>query len=172
MEQKGYIQVYTGNGKGKTTAALGLALRATCTGKKVFMGQFVKGMKYSELNAMDYLPYFIIERFGKKCFIYNDPTQDDIDRAVKGLKRCEEIINSEEYDIVILDEINIALYYKLFSAEDVIKILDKKPEKTEIILTGRYAPQEIIDRADLVTEMREIKHYYTQGVPCRKGIEN
>ena len=172
MSEKGYIQVYTGNGKGKTTAALGLALRATCAGKKVYMGQFVKGMKYSELNAMNYLPDFVMERFGKNCFIYNDPTQDDIDRAVRGLKICEEVINSGKYDIVILDEINIALFYKLFSPEDVIKILDNKPEKTEIILTGRYAPQEIIDRADLVTEMAEIKHYYYKGVKCRKGIEN
>lgn len=172
MDKKGYIQVYTGNGKGKTTAALGLTLRAICAGKKVFMGQFVKGMKYSEVKAVEYLPNFRIEQYGKNCFIYNDPTQDDVDRALKGLKRCEEIITSGEYDLVILDEINIALYYKLFTVEEVIEVLDKKPENTEIILTGRYAPQEIIDKADLVTEMLEIKHYYYKGVKVRKGIEN
>lgn len=172
MNNKGYIQVYTGNGKGKTTAALGLTLRATCAGKKVFMGQFVKGMKYSETKAVNYLSNFTIEQFGKNCFIYEAPTQDDIDRAVKGLKRCEEVLLSGEYDILIFDEINIALYYNLFSVDDVLKLLDKKPESTEIILTGRYAPQEIIDRADLVTEMKEIKHYYYKGVKCRRGIEN
>ncbi|WP_343216184.1 cob(I)yrinic acid a,c-diamide adenosyltransferase [Clostridium mobile] len=172
MENKGYIQVYTGNGKGKTTAALGLTLRAICAGKKVFLGQFVKGMRYSELKAVEYLHNLTIEQFGKNCFIYNEPTQDDIDRAIRGLKRCEEVINSGEYDIIILDEINIALFYNLFTSKEVIDILDKKPENTEIIITGRYAPQEIIDRADLVTEMGEIKHYYYKGVKVRKGIEN
>ncbi|WP_186430733.1 cob(I)yrinic acid a,c-diamide adenosyltransferase [Clostridium sp. BSD9I1] len=172
MSNKGYIQVYTGNGKGKTTAALGLTVRAVCSGKKVFMGQFVKGMKYSESKAVEYLPNFTIEQYGKNCFIYNEPTQDDIDRAVRGLKRCEEIITSGEYDIVILDEINIALFYKLFTVKEVVDILDKKLESTEIILTGRYAPQEIIDKADLVTEMAEIKHYYYKGVKVRRGIEN
>ncbi|WP_125153183.1 cob(I)yrinic acid a,c-diamide adenosyltransferase [Clostridium rectalis] len=172
MDSKGYIQVYTGNGKGKTTSALGLTLRAICAGKKVFMGQFVKGMRYSELNAVKYLDNFTIEQYGKNCFIYDDPTEDDIKRAIDGLKRCEEVIMSDKYDIIILDEINIALYYRLFTSKEVIDIINSKPKRTEIILTGRYAPKEIIEAADLVTEMAEIKHYYTKGVKCRKGIEN
>lgn len=172
MENKGYIQVYTGNGKGKTTAALGLTLRAVCAGKKVFFGQFIKGMKYSEVEGVNYLKGFAIEQFGMNCFIYDDPTEEDKKRALIGLKRCEEILSSQEYDIVVLDEISIALYYKLLNVEDVLDLLNKKPENTEIIITGRYVPQEIIDRADLVTEMREIKHYYYKGVEARKGIEN
>ncbi|NOH15824.1 cob(I)yrinic acid a,c-diamide adenosyltransferase [Clostridium cochlearium] len=172
MSNKGYVQVYTGNGKGKTTAALGLSLRATCAGKKVFFGQFTKGMNYSELKAPEILPNFTLEQFGRNAFIFGTPSKADIEEAKKGLKRAEEVLTSGEYDVVVFDEINIALFYELFSVQEVLDLLDKKVEHTEVILTGRYAPQEIIDRADLVTEMREIKHYYTQGVPCRKGIEN
>jgi len=169
--EKGYIQVYTGNGKGKTTAALGLSVRAVCAGKKVFFAQFVKGMKYSELDVVKYLPRITIKQFGRNCFIYNQPTAEDIEAAKIGLRECEEILSSGEYDLVVLDEINIALYYKLFPLERVLAMLDNRHEKTEVVLTGRYAPQELIDKADLVTEMREIKHYYTKGVPAREGIE-
>ncbi|MFY9312798.1 MAG: cob(I)yrinic acid a,c-diamide adenosyltransferase [Tepidanaerobacteraceae bacterium] len=169
--EKGYIQVYTGNGKGKTTAALGLSLRAVCAGKKVFFAQFVKGMRYSELDAEKYLPGLTIKQFGRQCFIYDEPTEEDIEAAVKGLEECERILASGEYDLVVLDEINIALYYKLFPLDRVLSMLDKRHEKTEVVLTGRYAPQELIDRADLVTEMKEIKHYYNKGVPAREGIE-
>ncbi|WP_125153184.1 cob(I)yrinic acid a,c-diamide adenosyltransferase [Clostridium rectalis] len=172
MENKGYIQVYTGNGKGKTTASLGLSLRAVCAGKKVFFGQFTKGMKYSELKAAEILPNFTMEQFGGDHFIFGTPTKADKEQAMKGLKRAEEVLTSGEYDVVVFDEINIALFYELFDVKDVLELLDKKPEKTEVILTGRYAKQEIIDRADLVTEMKEIKHYYTQGVPARVGIES
>jgi len=169
--EKGYIQVYTGNGKGKTTAALGLSLRAVCAGKKVFFAQFVKGMRYSELDVEKYLPGITIKQFGRDCFIYKQPTAEDIEVAEKGLKECEEVLASGEYDLVVLDEINIALYYKLFPLERVLTMLDRRHEKTEVVLTGRYAPQELIDKADLVTEMREIKHYYNKGVPARLGIE-
>jgi len=169
--EKGYIQVYTGNGKGKTTAALGLSVRAVCAGKKVFFAQFVKGMKYSELELVKYLPGITIKQFGRDCFIYCQPTPEDIEAAAKGLKECEAVLASGEYDVVVLDEINIALYYKLFPLEKVLSMLDSRHEKTEVILTGRYAPQELIDKADLVTEMKEIKHYYTKGVPAREGIE-
>lgn len=172
MTNKGYIQVYTGNGKGKTTASLGLSLRAVCAGKKVFFGQFVKGMKYSELNAVKFLPNFTMEQFGRNTFIFGNPSQADKDEAAKGLKKAAEVLASGEYDVVVFDEINIAIFYELFPIEDVLKMLDNKAEKTEVILTGRYAAPEIIEKADLVTEMREIKHYYTQGVPARKGIEN
>ncbi|SKC49674.1 cob(I)yrinic acid a,c-diamide adenosyltransferase [Maledivibacter halophilus] len=170
--EKGYIHIYTGNGKGKTTAALGLALRALCAGKKVYMGQFVKGMKYSEVKAQEYLSGFKIEQLGRSCFIDRVPEQEDIEAAKSGLEKCKEILSKGEYDLVILDEINIALYFKLFDVEDVIKMLEKKADHVEVILTGRYAPKELIDIADLVTEMKEIKHYYTQGVMARKGIEN
>jgi len=169
--QKGYIQVYTGNGKGKTTAALGLSVRAVCAGKKVFFAQFVKGMRYSELDVTKYLPNLTIKQFGRNCFIYNQPTEEDIKAAEEGLKVCEEVLASGEYDLVVLDEINIALYYKLFSLDRVLKMLDNRDERTEVVLTGRYAPQELIDKADLVTEMREIKHYYNKGVEAREGIE-
>jgi len=169
---KGQIHIYTGNGKGKTTAALGISLRAICAGKKVFFGQFIKGMDYSELKAVDYLPRFEIHQFGRDCFIYNKPTEEDILAAKEGLKICGEILKNKDYDMVVLDELNVALYYKLFSVEEVIKILKGRADNIEIIITGRYAPQELIDMADLVTEMKEIKHYYKKGISARKGIES
>ncbi|MBC2582194.1 cob(I)yrinic acid a,c-diamide adenosyltransferase [Clostridium sp. DJ247] len=169
---KGYIQIYTGNGKGKTTAALGLSLRAICAGKKVFFGQFVKGMEYSELNAVKYLPNFKLEQFGRDVFIFNNPSEADIEVAGKGLERVKEVLTSGEYDVVVLDELNIAIYYKLFTIEEVIDILEQRDKKIEVIITGRYAHEKLIEKVDLVTEMREIKHYYKQGVPARKGIEN
>lgn len=168
---KGYVQVYTGNGKGKTTAAFGLALRAVCAGKKVFIGQFVKGMQYSELKVVEYLPDLEIEQFGRGCFIYDQPAAEDIKLARKGLERCQAILKEGRYDVVILDEINIAMYFKLFSVEAVLDMLTNRARHTEVVITGRYAPEEIINAADLVTEMKEIKHYYTVGVEAREGIE-
>ncbi len=168
---KGYIQLYTGNGKGKTTASFGLSIRAALAGKKVFIGQFVKGMEYSELKITEYIPNIEICQFGRDCFIYKEPTEKDILVARKGLKICSEVLKNGKYDLVVLDEINIALYYKLFSVEEVVKILNSKDEKVEVVLTGRYAPKELIDIADLVTEMKEVKHYYTKGIEARKGIE-
>lgn len=169
---KGYIQIYTGNGKGKTTAAFGLALRAVGAGKRVYFAQFVKGQVYSEVKAvLKYLPAISIKQFGLECFICNKPTQADIDIARQGFKEVSDIIVSGSYDLVILDEANIALYYNLFSIEELILLLKKKPVETEIIITGRYAPQELINIVDLVTEMKEIKHYFTQGVEARVGIE-
>lgn len=169
--EKGYIQVYTGNGKGKTTAALGLSIRALCAGKKVFFGQFVKGMEYSELNVVKYMPDIEIEQFGRGCFIFRNPVQEDIDAAQRGLERCKQILSEGKHDVVVFDEINIALYYHLISLEDVFELLKLKKENTEVILTGRYAPNELIEAADLVTEMKEIKHYYKKGVNARTGIE-
>ncbi|MCL1983631.1 MAG: cob(I)yrinic acid a,c-diamide adenosyltransferase [Clostridiales bacterium] len=172
MLEKGYIQVYTGNGKGKTTAALGMALRAVCAGNKVFMGQFMKGQDYSELKAAEYLPGFEIEQFGSPTFISGKPTSEDKANAKAGLERMKNVLAAGSCDVVIFDEINTALYFGLVSAEEVLSSLDIRQGCTEVVLTGRYAPQEIMDRADLVTEMREIKHYYTQGVGARVGIEN
>lgn len=168
---KGYIHIYTGNGKGKTTAALGLSLRAICAGKKVYIGQFIKGMEYSELKAVDYLPNLIIEQFGKDCFIYHEPTEEDIELAQEGLEKMAKILQEGAYDLVVLDEVNIGLYYKLFSLDQVIQALENRDPGVEVVLTGRYAPEELIELADLVTEMKEIKHYYQQGVEARKGIE-
>lgn len=169
---KGYIQIYTGNGKGKTTAAFGLALRAVGAGKKAFIAQFVKGQIYSEIHAVQqFLPSVTVKQYGLDCFIIKSPTQADIDIARKGFEEVSKIILSGAYDVVILDEANIALYYKLFSLEALIDLLKKKPVETEIIITGRYAPQVLIELADLVTEMKDIKHYYSNGVSARIGIE-
>lgn len=169
---EGYVQVYTGNGKGKTTAAIGLAVRAAGANLKVYIAQFVKGMHYSELDSLKRFEDLItIKQYGRDCFIFNDPKEEDIQCARDGLKEVENIIMSGEYDVVILDEINIALYYKLFPLEDVIRLIKNKPKHVELVLTGRYAPEEIIELADLVTEMREIKHYYEKGIMARSGIE-
>ena len=169
---KGYVQLYTGDGKGKTTAAFGLALRATGAGKRVFLGQFVKGKRYSETEAVEQMiPRITIRQFGRDCFIVKNPEKEDIEAARNGLKEVEKIIRSGNYDIVILDEACIAIYYRLFTEEELIGILDNRPEGTEIVITGRYATPGLIGYADLVTEMKEVKHYYQQGVKARKGIE-
>ena len=169
---QGYIHLYTGNGKGKSTAAFGLSLRAVGAGKKVFFAQFVKGKTYAEIEAVNqFLPAITIKQYGRGCFIKNVPVPEDIEAAQNGLKEVAEIIRSGAYDIVVLDEANIALYYKLFTSAELIEVIKHKRPETEIIITGRYAPQEIIDLADLVTEMKEVKHYYRKGVEARKGIE-
>lgn len=169
---KGYVHVYTGNGKGKTTAAMGLALRATGAGKKIYIAQFAKGMHYSELDAIaKHLPNITLKQYGLGCFIFNASKQADIDAAMVGLREVETFISGCEYDVIILDEANIAVFYNLFSAQDLITILNKRNPATEIVITGRYACEEILEYADLVTEMTEIKHYYKQGVQARVGIE-
>ncbi len=169
---KGYIHVYTGNGKGKTTAALGLSLRAIGAGKKVFFAQFVKGKAYSEIEAVNrYIPAITIKQYGLGCFIVEKPKQTDIDAAQAGLKEIHEIILSGKYDLVVLDEACIAVFYNLFSVDLLINVLKSKPENTEIVITGRYASKELTDMADLVTEMKEVKHYYNRGIKARKGIE-
>ncbi|HHT96765.1 MAG TPA: cob(I)yrinic acid a,c-diamide adenosyltransferase [Clostridiales bacterium] len=168
---KGFIQVYTGNGKGKTTAALGLSVRAVCAGKKVYFAQFVKGMKYSELEAVKYLPNFEMEQFGRDTFIYKEAKQDDIDAARIGLEKCRKILQEGRHDIVVLDELNIALFYKLFTVKEAIEMIESRAENVEVIITGRNANQAIIEIADLVTEMKEVKHYYSKGVEARLGIE-
>ena len=170
----GYIQVYTGSGKGKTTAALGLALRAAGHKQKVYIGQFLKGQMYGELlSAKQLSPYITIEQFGRKGFIHvtKDPDKEDIQKAKRGLKKCLEAMLSLKYRIIILDEINVAVYFNLLTEKEVLEFLSQKPEAVEIILTGRYAPATFIKKADLVTEMKEKKHYYKKGVKAREGIE-
>ncbi len=170
----GTVQVYTGNGKGKTTAALGQALRAAGHGFRTYIGQFLKGQEYGELAAARKLSAFLtIEQFGRKGFIHvtGDPDQEDIDRAREGLARCLEAMRSGRYRIIVLDEVNVAVHFRLLAEDDVLTFLDRKPGDVEIILTGRYAPESFIERADLVTEMKEVKHYYRAGMKARKGIE-
>ena len=171
MSNKGYIHLYTGNGKGKTTAAIGLAIRATGARKRVFIAQFVKGMHYAELDALKRFPNIEIKQYGLDCFIEKEPTQADIDAARIGLDEIKQVIKDNKHSLVILDEVCIALYYKLFGVHEVLSILKSKPVTMEIVLTGRYAPTELVEAADLVTEMKEIKHYFNKGVEARKGIE-
>lgn len=171
---KGYVQVYTGTGKGKTTAALGIALRAAGHGLRTYIGQFLKGQDYGELHSIQKMSLWItVEQFGRKSFIHvtKDPDEEDFRRAKSGLNKCEKAMLSGKYDIIILDEINVAIYFKLITENDVHYFLDKRPENIEVILTGRYAPGSLVKRADLVTEMKEVKHYHHRGVQARKGIE-
>jgi cob(I)alamin adenosyltransferase len=172
MASKGYIQVYTGNGKGKTTAALGLALRAVGAGKKVFFSQFIKGKPSSEMEAVEkFNPDITIKQYGLGCFVIEKPTEADIQAAQTGLAEVTGILKSGDYDVVVLDEATIALYYKLFSIDEFLNVLKMKKPEAEVVITGRYAPPELIEIADLVTEMQEVKHYYNKGIEARKGIE-
>ncbi len=170
--EKGYIHLYTGPGKGKTTAALGLGLRAAGAGLKVYMIQFMKGRKYNELNSIEKLSTFTFSQFGRDEFVSKEkPEQIDIDLAQKGFLHAKDAIKNGKYDMVILDEINVAVDYNLISLKDVIRLIEQKPEKLELVLTGRYAHPELVRLADIVTEMLEIKHPYQQGIKARKGID-
>ncbi len=168
----GKIQVYTGSGKGKTTAALGLALRASGAGYNIFIGQFIKGMKYSELKTVADIKNIQLEQFGRNCFIKGDPEPEDIRQARQGLERSAEILQAGNYQLVILDEATIALKYELFDLEELMEVINARAAGVEVVITGRDAPEKLIATADLVTEMKEIKHYYRQGVKARRGIEN
>ena len=151
---KGYLQVYTGNGKGKTTAAIGLAIRATGAGKKIYMAQFVKGMRYSEIKTLEKFNNIKIEQFGLKCFIKDKPKPEDIKSAREGLAKAKQQMFSGNYDIVILDEANIAVFFDLFTIDDLLDVIAVKPDNLELIITGRYAHEKLIEIADLVTEMK------------------
>jgi len=172
---KGYIQVYTGNGKGKTTAALGLALRAAGRGKKTYIAQFMKKGEYGELSSIGRFlsAYVTIEQFGLPAFHTTGQavSPEEREAALAGIKAVKAAIAKGDYDIIVLDEVNVLLYFHIVPLSDILEILDHKPERLELVLTGRQAPPEVIDRADLVTEMKEIKHYYTRDVPSRLGIE-
>jgi len=170
---QGLVQVYTGEGKGKTTAALGLAFRALGRGFKVFMLQFLKSEDNGELHACRLFgDHFLIEQTGLNGFIRPDRiAAADIQRAQQALHRAREILTSGDYDLVILDEINMAMYFELISVREVLTLLQDRAPHVEAILTGRGAPQAIMDAADLVTEMRNLKHYYDAGVQARCGIE-
>ena len=170
--EKGFVHIYTGSGKGKTTTALGLGLRAVGAGLKVHIIQFMKGRRYSEIDAVKNLPNFKISQYGRDEFVNKEkPEKIDIDLAQKGLAYAKDVIKSGKYDVVILDEINVAVDYKLIPLEEVLNLIKEKPEKLELVLTGRYAHPELIKISDLVTEMLEIKHPYQKGINCRKGID-
>ncbi len=171
--EKGLVQVYTGNGKGKTSAAFGLALRATGRGLKVYIIQFIKGgFDYGELYAVKKITGLKLKAFGRGKFVSEkQPDKEDIDLAEQALKTAEKAVKSGKYDIVVLDEINVALNLKLIQIEKVLRLIREKPVETELVLTGRKAPKEILEAADLVTEMVEVKHPYNSGFKARKGIE-
>jgi len=171
--EHGCVQVYTGNGKGKTTAALGLALRAVGRGLKVCVFQFIKGGgRYGEHIAAEKLaPLLTIIQTGRPGWVNTKDITEDRQVAQEALVRAEELLTSAEFDLFICDEINGAVGFGLIDVEQVLELISRKPEKTELVLTGRNAHQQVIDAADLVTEMREIKHYYKAGVPARTGIE-
>jgi cob(I)alamin adenosyltransferase len=169
---KGYVHVYTGDGKGKTTAALGLSIRAAGAGLKVFIAQFIKNGNYSEIKALKrYSDLITVEQFGTGRLVKGKPNSKDIEGARKGLEKVKSVVSSGNYKMVILDEANVAVKLGLFSAEDLLNIIADKPEDVEIVITGRNADQKVIEKADLVTEMKEIKHYFQKGVKARVGIE-
>ena len=170
--EKGYIHVYTGSGKGKTTAALGLGLRALGAGLKVHMIQFMKGRRYSELDALDNLSNFTFSQYGRDEFVNKEnPEQIDIDLAQKGFNEAIKLVKSGKYDMIILDEINVVIDYNLIELKKLIKLIEEKPEKLELVLTGRYAHPEIQKLADYISEILEINHPYQQGVKARKGVD-
>ena len=176
-ENKGYVHIYTGDGKGKTTAAFGLAVRALMAGKKVFIGQFVKSMKYHETRLADCagVEGLTIKQFGNGCFIYNNPpTAEDKAMAVEGLAELEGVLSNGQTvaDVVVFDEVTIALRYDLIKVEEVVRVIRERDPGVEVVVTGRGAPEELIRLGDVVTEMKCIKHYYQdQGVLARDGIE-
>ena len=169
---KGYIQVYTGNGKGKTTAALGLAIRAAGAGFKVFIAQFIKMGEYSEIKALKrFNDLILVEQFGSSGFIKDKSSDYDIEAARKGVEKIKAVFGSGQYNVVIMEEANVAAKLGLLSVEDILEIMVEKPKDVELVITGRDADSRIIEKADLVTEMKEVKHYFQKGVKARTGIE-
>ncbi len=167
------VQVYTGNGKGKTTAALGLAMRAVGQGLKVHMIQFMKGnIEYGELKTARRLaPDLVITQMGRETFVdYQNPEAVDRAWARRGMDLAWKLLETD-LDLLILDEINVAVEFRLVSKEEVLDLIRRRPSEMELVLTGRYAPVDIVKEADLVTEMLEIKHYYHRGIESRKGFE-
>ncbi len=171
-EKLGLVHVITGEGRGKTTSALGLAVRASGRELKCYIIQFMKGFEYGELFTLRKLPNVEIKQFGRSEFVSKEkPLQIDFEQARAGLEHARQIIQSNKYDLVILDEINVAISYELIPLEEVIELVKNKPAHVELVLTGRYAPKELIELADYVTEMKEVKHPYRKGVLAREGIE-
>lgn len=172
MSHRGCVHVYTGNGKGKTTAALGLCLRAVGAGFRVYIAQFMKSGAYSELKALKRLGQFVtIEQFGTGRFVRGKPSEEDQTVARQGFEAAKAALASGNYQMVILDESIVALNQGVLTQEQVHTWIDMRPEAVELILTGRNVPPEIVAKVDLVTEMREVKHYFQNGITARVGIE-
>jgi cob(I)alamin adenosyltransferase len=168
---KGYIQVYTGNGKGKTTACLGLAVRAAGAGLKVYIAQFLKNGDYSEIKALSKFENITIEQFGMGKFVKGRPSKEEIAAGKAGYLKLCEILKENKHDVVIAEEGNVAVMCNILSEKEILDLMDIKPDSVEFVITGRGATEAIIEKADLVTEMKEIKHYYQKGVTARVGIE-
>ncbi len=177
MLEKGYIQVYTGNGKGKTTSSIGLVIRALGAGYKVFFSQFMKNSDYSEIIALKniekncYSGQLVIEQFGLEGRLFQKPDSRDREAASEGFNKAFKAVSEGDFDLVILDEINIAVYKNIIDESEVLNLMENKSESTELILTGRYATDNIIGKADLVSEINPIKHYADEGISARMGIE-
>jgi cob(I)alamin adenosyltransferase len=172
---RGYLQVYTGGGKGKTTAAIGLTVRALGAGMNVFFAQFIKGGRYSEIESLESISgggSFVCRQYGKGCFIMREPDEDDIAAARDGLADALREMRSGRYRLVVLDEANVAVKLGLLDESVLLDFVGERPELVELVVTGRGATDALMERADLVTEMREIKHYYHKGVRARRGIES
>jgi len=170
----GYIQIYLGNGKGKTTAAFGQALRAAGSGLKTFIVQFMKNSPYGVMKISEQIPNWVtFEHYGNDSFVFSNKAAGEKDKymAQQAFHRARKAMSSGKFDIVIMDEICVAIFFGLLKTQDVLSLLEEKLGSVELILTGRYCPPELIERADLVTEMQEIKHYYQENVAARKGIE-
>ncbi|MBW1980140.1 MAG: cob(I)yrinic acid a,c-diamide adenosyltransferase [Deltaproteobacteria bacterium] len=168
----GYVHIYTGNGKGKTCAAIGLAIRALGAGWKVYLGQFLKSGQYSEHLALArFSDLLTIETFGKPGFIQGEPSDRDRHQAQAALGQVTKALTSGTYRLVILDEANVAAHLGLVRVEQLIELVDLRPQQVELVFTGRHAHPALIARADLVTEMQEVKHYFQQGVAARTGVE-
>lgn len=190
----GYLQIYTGDGKGKTTAAIGLAIRALGAEKRILFLQFMKEQHYCEHNILKNLspnltlvtagkPYFIMKKgafseemagmYGESCVVFEEgnPPADYKAMVDDALAYAGHALSSGKFDLVVLDELNCALFFHLVKWNEVLPVLEARDENTEVVITGRGAPDELIEMADLVTEFKEVKHYYTQGVLARRGIE-
>ena len=170
---QGFVQIYTGDGKGKTTAALGLALRAAGAGLRVYFGQFIKNADYSEIKALArFADCITVRQFGRGCFLLTEPAPEDRAAARRALDAIGLALVSGDYDLVIADEANVAVALGLIEPDDLVALIDLRPEQVELVLTGRSAPDAVLTRADLVTEMRCVRHYYDRGVLARPGIES
>jgi cob(I)alamin adenosyltransferase len=169
---KGFVQIYTGDGKGKTTAAVGLAVRAAGHGMNTYIGQFMKGQSYGELAALKEHPHITIEQYGSaRCIRRDEVTPQDRDRASAGLEKARQAMLSGRYRIIVLDEVNVSVWFGLLKESDLLGFLSHRPADVELVLTGRKATERLIQEADLVTEFKQIKHYYDAGVQARNGIE-
>ncbi|MFW6081096.1 MAG: cob(I)yrinic acid a,c-diamide adenosyltransferase [Desulfosalsimonas sp.] len=171
--EKGYIQVYTGDGKGKTTAALGLALRAAGAGLRIYIAQFMKKGEYSEIRALQRLSDRItVDQFGTGRFIRGKPDPEDLEAAGKGIAAVHDAMRAGTYDMVVLEEANVAYGAGVVTEDDLLGVIEAKPDGVELIFTGRGGAPGVMEKADLITEMNPLRHYFDNGVAARTGIEN